>query len=233
MSDIIPPLLSMTSPLGPDALIPTGFGLEEALSQPFTGIIDMVSKQATIDPDKLLHQPVCVSLRGRHCRSPQGSWPGAAFRRHRPASGARRVRLPSGDRAALWFLSQTEDCRIFENKTTKDIVRPSCRTTGCPSCFAPQHTDPRPFTVQYNETDLDFVSRLLQEEGWFYFFSDTDAVGPEGQSVPAGDDDHFGSRHQPQQEGSRHGHARPRRGHRHARELAPGARHGLWQCRAR
>ncbi len=28
----------------------------------------------------------------------------------------------------------------------------------------------RKFCVQYRETDMDFVSRLLQEEGIFYFF---------------------------------------------------------------
>ena len=55
--------LSMTSPLGLTRSSPIAFSLEETLSQPFVGIIDVVSEHATIDPEKLLHQPVCVSLR--------------------------------------------------------------------------------------------------------------------------------------------------------------------------
>lgn len=186
MPDVIPPLLSMTSPLAPDALIPTAFGLEEALSQPFTGVLDLVSKHNNIDPNRLLYQPVSVSL--ALDKAPVRTVHGLV--RHFAATGPLPVRSMFSYRAEivprLWFLSQTEDCRIFEKKSTQDIVKAVLQENNVPFAFRTQTTEPRPFTLQYNETDLDFVSRLLQEEGWFYFFSDVDATEPTGEPIQAG-----------------------------------------------
>ena len=180
------PFLSMTSPLGPKALIPTAFGLEEALSQPFTGVIDLVSEQEKIDPFRLLHQPVCVSLSlpGKKTRKVHG------LVRHFAATGPLSIHGVFSYRAEivprLWFLSQTEDCRIFEKKTTKEIVETVLKDHDVPVTFRTADTPGRPFTMQYNESGLDFVSRLLQEEGWFYFFSDEDCLGEKLEKIPAG-----------------------------------------------
>ena len=161
--------LSMTSPLGKDVLVPTMFRCEEALSEPFLAIVDVVSARESIDPDSLLHQPVCVALqpRGEDPRILHG-----LVRRfiatgpdERRMQGYRLEIVP-----ALWFLSQTEDCRIFENKTTKDILQTLLGEHAVRSAFRVGNTTPRPFTVQYNETDLAFVTRLMEEEGWFYLF---------------------------------------------------------------
>jgi type VI secretion system secreted protein VgrG len=167
-------ILSMTSPLGKDALLPTAFGLEEALSQPYICIVDLVSERETIDPDKLLHQPVCVSLQlfNTHARKVHG------LVRRFAATGPLGEQDAFGYRAEivphLWFLSQTEDCRVFENKTTKQIVETILKEHEVPVSFRTGDVPARPFTMQYNESDLDFVSRLLQEEGWFYFFDHAD-----------------------------------------------------------
>ncbi len=55
-------LLSMTSSLGPDVLTPAAMELEEALSEPFICAVDVVSARDQIDPDDLLHRPVCLTL---------------------------------------------------------------------------------------------------------------------------------------------------------------------------
>ncbi len=162
-------LLSMTSPLGADELVPTALGLEEALDEPFLCVLDMVSSKATIDPNTLLHQPVCITLRlsadvSRHVHG--------LVRRFAATGGLDRGLY--GYRAeivpALWFLSQTQDCRIFENKTAREILQTVFGEHQLKTSFNVGAMKKRPFTVQYNETDLDFVSRLMQEEGWFYWF---------------------------------------------------------------
>ena len=162
-------MLSMTSPLGSDVLIPTRFTCEEALGEPYLAVVDTVSERASIDPATLLHQPVCVALSPReqeprylHGRVRRITAMGAQARR---MQGYRLEIVPS-----LWFLSQTEDCRIFENKTTRDILQTIFGEHGLQYAFRVQTPPARPLTVQYNETDLAFVHRLIEEEGWFYFF---------------------------------------------------------------
>ncbi|MBW4024260.1 MAG: type VI secretion system tip protein VgrG [Proteobacteria bacterium] len=162
-------LLSMTSPLGPDVLIPTTFTCEEALGEPYLAVVEAVSMRASIDPASLLHQPVCIALRPR-------------FEAPRHLHGLVRKVTATGGQArhaygyrleivpALWFLSQTEDCRIFENKATRDILQTIFGEHRLRVSFRVQSTQPRPLTVQYNETDLAFVTRLMEEDGWFYLF---------------------------------------------------------------
>jgi type VI secretion system secreted protein VgrG len=162
-------LLSMTSPLGRDVLIPTRFTCDEALGEPYLAVVEAVSDRAAIDPASILYQPVCVALHPR-LQAPRylhglvrritatGAEPG---HRH----GYRLEVVP-----ALWFLSQTKDCRIFEQQTAQDILLTIFREHRISFSFRVQPPVIRPFTVQYNETDLAFVTRLMEEEGWFYLF---------------------------------------------------------------
>ena len=72
----------------------------------------------------------------------------------------------------LWFLSLFSDCRIFQNMTAQEIIEQVFSDRGFSDYrFDVQATLPtREYCVQYRETDLNFVSRLLEEEGIFYFF---------------------------------------------------------------
>jgi type VI secretion system secreted protein VgrG len=76
---------------------------------------------------------------------------------------------------SVWLLSLKQDCRIFQNKTVKEIVSQVLRDANISSdrfVFRPENIGDqvREYCVQYREKDLDFVSRLLEEEGIFYFF---------------------------------------------------------------
>lgn len=74
----------------------------------------------------------------------------------------------------LQLLSLEKDCRIFQNKDVHEIVADIFHESGIPADryeFRLKNKDHlRKFCVQYRETDMDFVCRLLQEEGIFYFF---------------------------------------------------------------
>jgi len=80
---------------------------------------------------------------------------------------------------SLMLLSLEQDCRIFqdrkvEDQKVQDIVARIFQESGIPSDryeFRLKNKDRlRKFCVQYRETDMDFVCRLLQEEGIFFFF---------------------------------------------------------------
>ena len=72
----------------------------------------------------------------------------------------------------LWFLTRTSDCRIFQQKSVPDILEEVFRDAG----FSDFKKDlrasyqPRDFCVQYRETDFNFVSRLMECEGIYYYF---------------------------------------------------------------
>jgi len=78
---------------------------------------------------------------------------------------------------AIWLLALEQDCRIFQDETVEDIVKKILEETAITSDryeFRLQGKyQPRGYCVQYRETDLNFVSRLLEEEGIFYFFEHT------------------------------------------------------------
>jgi type VI secretion system secreted protein VgrG len=75
---------------------------------------------------------------------------------------------------SLWLLSLERDCRIFQALNVPDIVRKVLDEGGIASDrFAFRlkgRYAARDYCVQYRETDLAFISRLLEEEGIFYFF---------------------------------------------------------------
>lgn len=72
----------------------------------------------------------------------------------------------------LWYLTLTQDCKIFQNQTTQEILQAVFDKYSNASVeFNIQgQTRTRPYCVQYRETDFNFVSRLMEEEGLFYYF---------------------------------------------------------------
>lgn len=75
----------------------------------------------------------------------------------------------------LWFLTQTSDCRIFENKTIPEIIEDVFKSDPIKNIakFKKNLQGDYPkleYCVQYRETDFNFVSRLMEQAGIFYFF---------------------------------------------------------------
>ncbi|MDQ2779488.1 MAG: type VI secretion system tip protein VgrG, partial [Pseudomonadota bacterium] len=81
----------------------------------------------------------------------------------------------------LWFLTRTTDCRIFQDQSVPDIVSSVFGDHGGIARFRFKlfrSYRPRVYCVQYRETDFNFVARLLEEEGIYWYFEHT-AAGPE------------------------------------------------------
>ena len=64
------------------------------------------------------------------------------------------------------------DCRMFFNKTAEDILKIIFNEAGVTKTAFRLYSAPkqRKATAQFNETSLHFATRLMEEEGWFYFF---------------------------------------------------------------
>jgi len=77
----------------------------------------------------------------------------------------------------LWFLSQRHNSRIFQETSPQEIITTILSESGIPTdefrFVLNTPTEPREYCVQYRESELNFVSRLLEEEGITYFFEHT------------------------------------------------------------
>jgi len=93
--------------------------------------------------------------------------------------------------SALGLLEQQVDCRIFQDKDVKEIVSGVLRELGIADnqqSWRLAITYPkREYCVQYNESALAFVSRLLEEEGIFFFSDKGDA----GELLVFEDENHW------------------------------------------
>lgn len=74
-------------------------------------------------------------------------------------------------RPKLWLLTRTLKSRIFENKPVKDIINTVLQEYGILSNVSKLPATPvLEYCVQYRESDFDFVSRLMEQEGIYYYF---------------------------------------------------------------
>lgn len=144
----------------------------EAISEPYECRVELQSADLGAEPDALLGRGCAVTLSR-----------GAATRRF--AGVVRRVEhlgTAGGQRLArafvvpaLWALSQRTDARIFQDLTAVEVVQAVLRDAGLYAGLVElrlrQRYLPREHCVQYGETDLAFVTRLLAEEGVAFFFT--------------------------------------------------------------
>lgn len=168
-------LFDLTTPFGDGTLVPVSLRGREAMSSLFEYEIDMVSADHALDPERILGEGVTLIL--RHASESPRYFHGIV--RHFSARGAvgrdqrlyRMVVVPK-----LWLTTLRRNFRFFQEKSTKDIVEEVLRAIeGLAFDFrATGGTTQREYCVQYDETDFNFVSRLLEEEGLFYFFSHAD-----------------------------------------------------------
>jgi type VI secretion system secreted protein VgrG len=73
----------------------------------------------------------------------------------------------------LWHLTLGSDCRIFQDKTAIEVIDAifaEYSSAGAIEKKLNATYRSRPFTVQYRESDFDFVSRLMEEEGIYHYF---------------------------------------------------------------
>src|SRR5688572_5731034 len=167
--------IRVTTALGANALLLTRFTAHEGVSMPFLYHLDLLSENDAIDAQALLRTPATITV---ELHDGQKRYFSGMIRRFVQLDSA-PDKLTSYRAEVvpwLWFLTLTRDCRIFQRKTVPDIIQNVFKDLGF-SDFEfnlGYNFKPREFCVQYRETHFNFVSRLMEEEGIFYFFKHTD-----------------------------------------------------------
>jgi type VI secretion system secreted protein VgrG len=164
-------LLSVSSPLGENVLLLTAFTGREELSRLFKFQLDFVSENDSISPADIVGQPITWAV---HYVDDEPRYFHGYVSRF--AAGRKTLRGMRAYRAEvvpwLWFLTQSADCRIFQNKTAAEIIEAMFEDFQ-ERDYEFVLTRPlrqREYCLQYRETAFNFVSRLMEEEGIFYFF---------------------------------------------------------------
>lgn len=166
-------IIAVNSVLGEDVLLFGRMTVKEQLSQLFSCHLELFSEKANIKLSEVLGTNMTVRFELPY---QQGTryFNGLVTRfsyegLHNLRYGLYRAELSPW----LWFLTRTSDCRIFQNRTVPDIVKEIFREQGFTDFKDALSGTYRQwdYCVQYRETDFNFISRLLEQEGIYYYFS--------------------------------------------------------------
>jgi hypothetical protein len=163
-------LAKITSPLGPDVLLLNEMGGGEELGRLFNFELQLTSLDANIDLNQLLGKPMSLNL--QLADGGERHFHGIVARCSQNIDQGQFASYQVTLRPWLWLLSRTSDCRIFQNLSIPQIIKQVFRDLGF-SDFEDALSRPYrewEYCVQYRETSFDFVSRLMEQEGIYYFF---------------------------------------------------------------
>lgn len=166
--------LTVTTPLGADVLMLTSMHGEEGMSSLFYFDLEMVSTDAGLDFSQIVGKSVTVSLSLDD--STARSINGVVTRFVQTGGNLNFATYHAEMRPWLWWLTLRTDSRIFQEKTTPDIIKAVFSDLGFTDyrvATSATYTA-REYCVQYQESAFDFISRLMEEDGIFYFFEHED-----------------------------------------------------------
>ena len=157
----------------------------EAISQPFAFDLELVSECPDLDLESLLHQRAFLTL------SPAGKGiHGLIYSAAQGNSGKRLTRYRVTLRPQLAYLSHRTNQRIFQELSVPQIIAKVLNEHGILAGdrhrfdLGPVIYPKRDYCVQYDETDLQFIQRLCEEEGIHYHFQHSET----GHMLVFGDD---------------------------------------------
>ncbi|HYZ34814.1 MAG TPA: type VI secretion system tip protein TssI/VgrG [Crenalkalicoccus sp.] len=165
-------LLAIETPLGADVVLLLELDGQDAISRPFVYTVTLASEEADTAVQNLLGQK--VTLKFRHATGVPWRLVNGRVRR------IRRIRLTDVNLSEwqaevvpdLWFLSRTSDCRIFQDQTVTQIIEAVFNLHNLTDfqIKPPVGTYPNlEYCVQYRESAFNFVSRLMEQFGLFYW----------------------------------------------------------------
>ena len=177
MSDENTPPLILHSPAGEELLV-RNMTFVERVSEPFEVHLELLSIQREVEPDELLGVAVDVEIirEGFDSRFVNGILTQFELVGVSQSSGSAGMADVLSYSAVLrpwmWLLTRSHDCRIFQEMTVPDIIQEVFGLHGFSDFELDLYGsyDPRVYCVQYRESAFNFVSRLMEEEGLYYYF---------------------------------------------------------------
>ena len=160
--------MRIATPLGTDAVLLTEWSGYEAISELFCFQATLIcDPKQPLDFDKLLGQNVTITLE-------QGNQTTRCFNGMvRQLGQGRRddsyLHYDAEIVPQLWLTTQNLQSRIFQQMSVPDILRQVLADYNVSYELSGTY-EPRNYCVQYRESDFDFVNRLMEEEGIYYFF---------------------------------------------------------------
>jgi type VI secretion system secreted protein VgrG len=166
--------MRLETPLGRDKLLLTGFSGQEELSRLFHFDLEVFADAADqVAFEDLIGKSVSVTM-----RLPEGAdrfFNGVVARiaeldRRELEPGVSYTLYRLHVVPAAWLLTRRRDSRIFQHQSVPEILKQVFEGLDV-SWELRGSYEPRNYCAQYRETDFDFVSRLMEEEGIYFFFS--------------------------------------------------------------
>lgn len=152
----------------------------ERLDEPFEIVCEAVSDQHDLDFRTILGTGATVTL---DCNTDKRYFNGVVtsfqqLKAH-PAGTTDLSKYQFTIHPKIWLLKLVRDCRVFQNQTPLQIIETILTEQGITdyrfSCVEAGQVQ-REYCVQFNETDFDFICRLMEEEGIFYYFEHQDSL---------------------------------------------------------
>ncbi|MDP5143329.1 type VI secretion system tip protein TssI/VgrG [Rheinheimera baltica] len=170
--------IKIDTPLGKDALILTRFVFREALSQLFSVKAEVYGNGQSVSPDELIGKEVTITLelgkkKQRYIHAVVADVTALGTRATKDSAGAEHRDYSLHLVASAWYMQHRVNSRIFRAKNVLKIVEKIAGEHGVKIDVTSKIQGSYPdydFKVQYEESDLAFVQRLLQQEGIFYYF---------------------------------------------------------------
>jgi len=176
-------MMKVESPLGKDALLLEQFNGSESMSELFSFELDLLSPGESVEFDKVIGQNLLIKMRlpvpGEKYRffhglcirmgdlgSITGAFGHVTFRRYNATI------VPK-----LWLLTKQSTSRTFQHKTIPQILEEVLGAEGIAFKNQIQGSfEKRDYVCQYRETNFAFISRLMEEEGIYYYFEHTEGA---------------------------------------------------------
>jgi type VI secretion system secreted protein VgrG len=163
---------AIATPLGPDALLLKSASIHEQMGRLFEIEVELIADDSDVNFDDLIGQNATLRLDLPTSDDPR-YFNGFISRMTQTQNENGFAQYHATLVPWLWFLTRTADCRIFQQMTIPDIIEKVFKGHGFDGDFKSSLTATYPkleYCVQYRETDFNFVSRLMEHAGIYYFF---------------------------------------------------------------
>jgi len=162
--------IKIKTPLGDDVLLLQSFAGTEAISRPFAFHLELLSEKKDIAFNDIVGKAVTIQVRLGD--DSDRNFNGFVSRFVQGLSDSKFTHYQMEIVPWLWMLTRKAGCRIFQKMTAPDVIAKVFKDGGFTD-FKNSLTgsfEELEYCVQYRESDFNFVSRLMQQFGIFYYF---------------------------------------------------------------